>query len=94
MPTREEMDAAIEQIGDVIGRRYLEGDGDLCSCRYAPEGGGNVGFTYCYPPEPGEVVPFAALDETSKFELLTTYLYFPGECIRHAARLSSLSAVA
>ena len=78
MPTTRQMKTVRSHIADVIGRRYIEGDGDMCSCRYAPEGGGNVGVTYCHPPESGETVPFAELDETSKYELLTTYVGWDG----------------
>ena len=45
MPTKEQMDAAVEHINDVIGRNYIEGDGDMCSCWFQPEGGGPVGMT-------------------------------------------------
>jgi hypothetical protein len=78
MPSKEQMELTRLHIEDVTGRRYIEGDGDMCGCRYAPEGGGIVGDAYCVPPEPGEAVPFSSLDETSKVELLTTYVSWEG----------------
>jgi hypothetical protein len=79
MPTPEQMQTALEEIADVVGRRYIEVLGeDACGCRYAPEGGGEFGTTYCFPPEPGEAVPFAELDELSKSELLSTYVSWEG----------------
>ena len=45
MPTKEQMDTVVDHVRDVISRNYIEGDGDMCSCLFQPEGGGRVGIT-------------------------------------------------
>jgi hypothetical protein len=78
MPTQEQADTAVRHIADLVSRRFIDGGGDMCGCRYVPEGGGNVGMTYCYPPEPGESFVFAELDERSQVDRLVTYVDWEG----------------
>ena len=44
MPTKDQIATVVANIKDVIGRNYIEGNGDMCSCWFQPEGGGRVGM--------------------------------------------------
>ena len=61
MPTNEQIAAAVTEIKDVIGRRYIEGDGDMCSCWFQPEGGGVVGRAMFMGAMDGTPEPFVDL---------------------------------
>ena len=78
MPTKEQMKSVVEHINDVISRRYIEGDGDMCSCVFQPEGGGPVGVTLFQGIPVGTPEPFADLPSWGKIELLGTYIGWKG----------------
>ena len=78
MPTKEQMATVAEHIRDVIGRRYIEGDGDMCSCWFQPEGGGRVGMGLFRGVPVGTPEPFADVPYRGKFELLLTYVNWEG----------------
>jgi hypothetical protein len=78
MPTKEQIASATEHIKDVIGRRYIEGDGDMCSCWFQPEGGGPVGMTIFQGVPVGTPEPFADVPYRGKLELLLTYVDWKG----------------
>jgi hypothetical protein len=78
MPTKEQMAAAAEHIRDVIGRRYIEGDGDACSCWFQPEGGGPVGMTVFQGVPVGTPEPFSDLPARARIELLDVYVDWEG----------------
>ena len=78
MPTKEQITTATEHIKDVVGRNYIEGDGDMCSCVFQPEGGGSVGVTIFQGVPVGTPEPFADLPSWGKAELLVTYVGWQG----------------
>jgi len=78
MPTKEQMETASEHIKDVIGRNYIEGDGDQCSCWFQPEGGGAVGMTIFQGVPAGTPEPFAEMPSKAKAELLATCVGWDG----------------
>ena len=78
MPTKEQIDAAVEHINDVIGRNYIEGDGDMCSCWFQPEGGGPVGMTVFQGVPTGTPESFSQIPAKAKVELLQTYVRWEG----------------
>ena len=78
MPTKEQIATTTEHIKDVIGRRYIEGDGDMCSCWFQPEGGGRVGMTVFQGVPVGTPEPFVDLPDRAKVELLVTYVDWKG----------------
>ncbi len=78
MPTKEQIEITTEHIKDVIGRRYIEGDGDMCSCVFQPEGGGPVGVTVFQGIPTGTPEPFVDLPSWGKVELLVTYVGWKG----------------
>ena len=78
MPTANQIRVSIDHIEDVIGRSYIEGDGDMCSCWFPPEGGGPVGFTIFQGVPEGTSEPFVRLPESAKVELLVVYVDWDG----------------
>ena len=82
MPTREQMAAAPTHIKDVIGRNYVEGDGDMCSCWFQPEGGGPVGRTMFQGAPVGVPEPFAELLSRAKVNCSLPALIGKGSATR------------
>ena len=78
MPTKEQIATATDHIKDVIARNYIEGDGDMCSCVFQPEGGGRVGMGIFQGIPVGTPEPFANLPSWGKAELLVTYVGWQG----------------
>jgi len=78
MPTKKQMKTASRDIADVISRNYIEGDGDMCSCWFQPEGGGRVGMTLFQKVPVGTPEPFTDLPNRAKVELLVTYVDWKG----------------
>jgi hypothetical protein len=78
MPTKEQIATVVANIKDVIGRNYIEGNGDMCSCWFQPEGGGRVGMGLFQGVPVGTPEPFADLPSQGKVELLTTYVDWKG----------------
>ncbi len=78
MPTKEQMETVVVHVKDVVSRNYIEGDGDMCSCVYQPEGGGRVGITVFQGVPVGTPEPFADLPSWGKVELLVTYVGWKG----------------
>jgi len=78
MPTKEQIATATEHIKDVIGKRYIEGDGDMYSCWFRPEGGGPVGAGLFQGVPVGTPERFADLPSRGKVELLVTYVDWKG----------------
>jgi uncharacterized protein YjbI with pentapeptide repeats len=78
MPTKEQMETASTHIADVISRNYIEGDGDMCSCWFQPEGGGPVGMTLFQGVSVGTPEPFVELPNRAKVDLLITYVDWKG----------------
>jgi len=72
MPTKEQMQTTTEHIKDVIGKNYIEGDGDECSCRFHPEGGGTVGRALFVGATDGRAESFKDLPWDAQVELLMT----------------------
>lgn len=88
MPTKEHMATVAEHIRDVIGRRYIEGDGNQCSCWFRPEGGGPVGMGLFQGVPVGTPEPFADLPYRGKIELLITYVHWKGFSLSQESRVS------
>lgn len=78
MPTKDQIATVVANIKDVIGRNYIEGNGDMCSCWFQPEGGGRVGMGLFQGVPVGTPEPFADLPSRGKVELLTTYVDWKG----------------
>jgi hypothetical protein len=78
VPTKEQIEAVIEQIKDVESRNYIESDGDQASCWFQPEGGGVVGRALFQGAPIGELEPFADLPSRAKAELLVTCVDWEG----------------
>jgi hypothetical protein len=78
MPTKEQMKTAFRQIADVIGRNYIEGDGDQCSCWFQPEGGGPVGRSLFQGAPVGTPEPFTDLPDKARIELLVDCVDWEG----------------
>jgi hypothetical protein len=78
MPTKEQMDTVAHHVKDVIGRNYIEGDGDMCSCVFQPQGGGPVGVNVFQGVPVGTPERFADLPSWGKIELLGTYVGWKG----------------
>ena len=78
MPTKEQVNAAILHIADVIGRRYIEGNGDMCSCWFQPEGGGPLGIRIVQGVPVGTPEPFSDLPVKARIELLDVYVDWEG----------------
>lgn len=78
MPTKEQMETAREQIGDVISRRYIEGNGDLCSCWFQPETPGAIGRTLVKWTLEGIPEPFMEIPRKGQMELLHEFVHWEG----------------
>lgn len=78
MPTKEQIESVAEHIRDVIGRNYIEGDGDQASCWFQPEGGGVVGRALFQGAPIGTPEPFPELPSKAKAELLVTCVDWEG----------------
>ena len=78
MPTKKQMATASKHIADVIGRNYIEGNGDMCSCWFQPEGGGPVGMTLFQGVPVGTPEPFTDVPYRGKLELLLTFVDWKG----------------
>ena len=78
MPTREQIETAREQIEDVISRRYIEGDGDMCSCWFQPETPGPIGMTLVKGTLEGMPEPFMEIPRKAQVELLHEFVNWDG----------------
>jgi len=78
MPTDEEKETVSEQIEDVIGRRYIESDGDMCSCWFQPETAGPIGMTIVQGTVEGTPEPFNEIPRKAQIELLHEFVNWKG----------------
>lgn len=78
MPTKEQMATVRAQIEDVISRRYIESDGDMCSCWFQPETAGPIGARVVNGSPAGEPEPFNEIPTKAQVELLTAFVDWEG----------------
>jgi hypothetical protein len=78
MPSQKQIAVVVDQIRDVIGRNYIESDGDECSCWFQPEGGGPVGRALFMGAVDGTPEPFIDLPTKAQVELLVTCVGWEG----------------
>jgi hypothetical protein len=79
MPTEEQITTVRMQIEDVISRRYIESNGNLCSCWFQPETSGPIGMTIVNgPPPPGNPEAFNEIPGKAQIEILDTLIDWKG----------------
>ena len=78
MPTEEQIATVRAQIEDVISRRYIESDGDMCSCWFQPETAGPIGMTIVDGVPPGKPEPFNEIPRKAQIELLASLVDWQG----------------
>jgi hypothetical protein len=70
MPTKEQIERAMEHLKDVISRQYIQTDDRRVYYGFQPEGGGNLGIEFFEGTPVGTPQPFSDVPFGPKLDLL------------------------